>query len=137
LEILNITSSQKARLLQLYWEMREAILNMNGISRGDFEFGELFSKIGTILNEIRAPTMMISNDKLTEIQESLLRMRALIKNWIGFEAVIGSVDSFSSIIEEMLSTRHPVMQVPNDTKQRLTELYSGMQVEIRKAYDHT
>jgi hypothetical protein len=117
--------------------MREAILNLNGISRGDFEFGELFSKIGIIINEIRAPTMLIGNDKLTEIEESLMRMRALIKNWIGFETVIGSIDSCSSIIEEMLSTRHPVMQVPNETKQKLMELYSGMQVEIRKAYDHT
>lgn len=110
---------------------------MNGISRGDFEFGELFSKVGIILNEIRAPTMLIGNDKLTEVQESLMKMRALIKNWIGFEAVIGSIDSFSSIIEELLSTRHPVMQVPNETKQRLMELYSVMQVEVRKAYDHT
>ena len=135
--MIKVSYEQKTKLLQLYWEMREAILNLNGISRGDFEFGELFSKIGIVLNEITPPTMLISTDKLTEIQECLMRMRALIRNWIGFEAVIGSIDSFSSIIEEMLSTWHPVMQVPNETKQRLMELYSGMQVEIRKAYDHT
>jgi hypothetical protein len=117
--------------------MLEAILNLNGISRRDFEFGESFSRIGTILSDIKAPTMLISNDKLTEVQESLMRIRALIKNWVGFETVIGYVDSVSSIIEELLSTNHPVMQVPNEAKQKLMELYSGMQVEIRKAYDHT
>ncbi len=134
---INITSSQRNELLRLYWELREAILNLNGLSKGDFEFGELFSRIGTILDEIRAPTMMITSEKLTELQQNLMKIRALIKRWIGFEVVIGSLDSISSIIEMLLLPNHPVIQVSQKNKRELMELYAGMKVEIRRAYEHT
>jgi hypothetical protein len=123
-------------LLQLYWGIREAILNLNGTSRGDFEFGELISKIETIFSEIKMPTMMISHGRLSEAQIHLMRMRALIKPWTGFEAVIGCLDSISSIIEKLLSSNMLNIKVENGTKQNLMELYNNMRVEIEKAYAH-
>lgn len=137
LKYINITSSQKAKLLQLYWELREAILNLNGISKGDFEFGELISTVESTIDDIEAPTMIINNKKVTKLQNALLKARVIIKRWVGFESVIGYIDSILSIVEELLASNYPVMVVPNETKQKLMELYSGMQVEIRKAYDHT
>lgn len=134
---INITSSQRIELLHFYWEIRGEILKLNGLSKNDFEFGELFTRIVGILDEIQAPTFGISHQKLSIVQQVLMRIRALIRRWVGFEGVLGSIDSLSSIIEELLSTRRPMIRVEIQTKQHLIELYSGMQVEIRKAYNHT
>jgi hypothetical protein len=73
--MINVSFKQKRKLLELYWELREAILKLSGISREDFEFGEQISKIETILNEIRAPTMMISNEELSKLQTALTRSK--------------------------------------------------------------
>ncbi len=82
MQALSVKHSQKRRLLQLYWELREAILNL-GVSRPDFEFGELSGKIELILGEIQAPTMLIGFDRLSEIQNALMRMTIMARNWIG------------------------------------------------------
>lgn len=133
---ISIKNSQKVKLVELYWELREAILNMNGMSRDDFEFGEMFSKIGTILEEIQAPTMMISDEELSEFLNILTRMRVLIQRWVGFGTVISHIGSISNIVKELLDQNRPVFVVENETKRKLMELYNGMQVEIQKAYAH-
>ncbi|MCJ7631687.1 hypothetical protein MUP77_04700 [Candidatus Bathyarchaeota archaeon] len=103
-------------------------------SRPDFEFGELSGKIETLLDEIRAPTMMIRDEDLSELQNSLIRMTIMAKNWIGSGRIIGCLDSISSIVEELLKPNYPVLTVDNETKQRLLELFADMQVEIKRAY---
>jgi hypothetical protein len=112
-------------------------MSLNGVSRADFEFGEMVAKIGTIFREIEAPAMTIGYVKLSEAQIYLTRIKAKIKRWEGFESVIGCVDDISSIVEELLSTNNLEITVEKDTKQKIIESYNQMRNEIMKVYNHT
>jgi hypothetical protein len=110
---------------------------LNGTSKDDFEFGKLISPIELILEEIKAPTMLISNDKLAKIQTLIIKSKTLIMKWIGFESVIGCLESILSLVEELLFTNSPVIRVSNESHQKLIELNNALNIEIKKAYAHT
>ena len=109
---------------------------MSGFSREDFEFGEQIAIIGLALGEIRAPTMVITNELLMKIQTALLRSKILVKHTLGFETVFGRLESIQSIIEEMLATNSPVIEVSSDDKKLLMEHYAELKDEVVKAYAH-
>ena len=113
------------------------ILNLSGISREDFEFGEAINTIYSVLNEIRPPTNLIRNEALARLQSSLMKARALIKRNRGFETVIGYIDSIESIVEILLSKNEPVIIIDNNTKQEIMEKYTNLRAEIIKIYTHT
>jgi hypothetical protein len=128
---------QKAKLLELYWELREAILSLSGISREDFEFGEAINTIYSVINEIRPPTNLIHSESLLRLQSSLMKAKALIKRNRGFENVIGYIESIESIVELLLSENNPVIIIDNNTKKELMEKYTNLHTEIIKIYTHT